>query len=154
MLAAFDDWDDATDWEHTIGGIHVVDEAGGVLVAHASVIERTIEVDGRPFAAGYVEGVATAPERQGAGHGTAVMARVGELIRERYELGVLGTGALHFYERLGWEHWRGRAYARRAAGLERTLEDEAWLMILRTGPSATIALDGSIACDERPGDDW
>jgi aminoglycoside 2'-N-acetyltransferase I len=155
MLAAFgDDWEDSTDWDHTVGGTHVVNETGGVLLAHASVVPRTIEVDGRPFATGYVEGVATAPERQGKGHGTAVMARIGELIRERFELGALGTGALHFYERLGWERWGGRAYVHRPAGLERTREDEPWLMVLRTGPSAAIELTGSIVCDERPGDVW
>jgi aminoglycoside 2'-N-acetyltransferase I len=82
------------------------------------------------------------------------MERIGELIRSGYELGVLGTDAYHFYERLGWERWRGQSWVRRPGGLERTAWDDDGLMLLRTGPSAAIALDGSISCDERPGDVW
>jgi aminoglycoside 2'-N-acetyltransferase I len=153
MLAAFDDWEE-TDWEHSVGGTHILAEEAGTVVAHAAVVARTIEVDGRPFATGYVEAVATAPDRQGEGHGTRVMERAGALIRADHELGVLGTDAFHFYERLGWERWRGTTYVRRAGGLERTPEDDDALMLLRTGPSERIALDGSIACQERSGDDW
>jgi aminoglycoside 2'-N-acetyltransferase I len=153
MLAAFEDWED-TDWEHTVGGTHVIAEEDGVLVAHAAVVERTIAVDGRPFSTGYVEGVAALPGRQGEGHGTRVMERAGALIRAGYALGVLGTDAHHFYERLGWERWQGESWVRRPGGLERTAEDDDGLMVLRTGPSAAIALDGAIVCDERPGDVW
>jgi aminoglycoside 2'-N-acetyltransferase I len=153
MLAAFDDWEDS-DWEHTLGGTHVIAEVDGTIVAHASLIARTIEVDGRPFATGYVEAVATLPRCQGDGHGTRVMERIGALIRSGYELGVLGTDAHHFYERLGWERWQGESWVRRPGGLERTAEDDDGLMLLRTGASAAIALDGAIACAERPGDVW
>ena len=45
----------------------------GVVVAHASVVPRALDVDGLPFRTGYVEAVATAPEVQGRGLGTAVM---------------------------------------------------------------------------------
>jgi aminoglycoside 2'-N-acetyltransferase I len=153
MLAAFDDFEDS-DWEHALGGTHVIAEAGGTVLAHAAVVERTIDVDGRPFATGYVEAVATLPARQGEGHGTRVMERIGGLIGSGFELGVLGTEAHHFYERLGWERWRGESWVRRRGGLERTAWDDPGIMLLRIGPSAAIALDGRITCDERPGDVW
>ena len=49
------------DWAHAVGGIHFVLELDGAVVAHASVVEREIHVDGRPRRTGYVEAVATAP---------------------------------------------------------------------------------------------
>ena len=39
---------------------------------------------------------------------------------ERYELGALGTGAHHFYERLGWQVWRGPLFVRTDDGDRRT----------------------------------
>jgi aminoglycoside 2'-N-acetyltransferase I len=158
MWRAFDDFSE-DDWDHGLGGRHVVavEQAAGtgpVVVAHASVVERVIEVDGRPFRTGYVENVATEPERHGAGLGTLVMARIVELVRDGHELGALGTGAHHFYERLGWERWQGPSYVRRAGGLDRSEEEDDGIMVLRFGPTAGIDLRSPISCAERPGDDW
>ena len=61
------------DWDHALGGVHFVLDLDGEIVAHASVVEREIHVDGRPLRTGYVEAVATAPGRQGAGFGSLVM---------------------------------------------------------------------------------
>jgi aminoglycoside 2'-N-acetyltransferase I len=58
------DFDD-DDWGHTIGGLHVIVLEDDLIVAHAALLSRTIEVDGRPFRTGYVEGVATLPHRRG-----------------------------------------------------------------------------------------
>ena len=95
------------DWDHALGGVHIVLDLGGSLAAHASVVERDLHVGGRPTRTGYVEAVAVDPARQGSGLGTQVMHEIDAEIVERYELGALGTGAHHFYERLGWQVWRG-----------------------------------------------
>ena len=39
---------------------------------------------------------------RGQGYGTAVMREVGTVVDAAFELGALGTGEHHFYERLGW----------------------------------------------------
>ena len=102
-----------------------------------------------------MEAVATAPDRQGEGHGSLAVGRVTELVRARFELGALGTGRWSFYERLGWERWEGPTYVRTAGGaLVRTEEDDDGVMVLRTGPSLDLDLTGPLACEERPGDDW
>ncbi|MDQ6682473.1 MAG: GNAT family N-acetyltransferase, partial [Chloroflexota bacterium] len=88
------------DWQHALGGTHFLLEVGDEIVTHATVVERTLEIDGRPLRTGYVEAVATAPNRQGAGFGSSVMAEVTADIRDRFELGALGTGRHRFYERL------------------------------------------------------
>ena len=142
------------DWQHTIGGTHFVVELEGAVASHASVIERTIEVDGRGFRTGYVEGVATASALQGQGLGSLVMQAASHLVRSSFELGALGTDRHSFYERLGWERWRGPSYVRRAGDLVRSAEEDDGLMVLRFGPSAHVPLTAPIACRERPGDDW
>jgi aminoglycoside 2'-N-acetyltransferase I len=142
------------DWQHTIGGTHVLAEQDGRIVAHAAVVERTLYVAGRPLATGYVEGVATAPQRQGSGLGTAVMEEVGAIIRAGYELGGLGTGAHHFYERLGWITWRGPTAVRTATGLRRTPDEDGYILVLPTPTSPPLDLDATLSCTERAGDDW
>ena len=142
------------DWEHTVGGRHILVVDGGVPVAHAAVVARPLRVDGRDFVTGYVEGVAAAPRRQNEGLGSLVMAEAGRLIRAEFELGALSTDAHHFYERLGWQRWQGPTYVRRRGGVERTADEDDGIMVLRCGPSAGLALDGAITCDERSGDDW
>jgi aminoglycoside 2'-N-acetyltransferase I len=142
------------DWEHALGGTHVVVDDHGLIVAHAAVVERELHVAGRPIRTGYVEAVATVPRRQGEGLGTRAMAAVGEIIEADYELGALGTGSHHFYERLGWETWRGPAFVRTPDGDRRTADDEGFILVLRTVRTPTLDLSAAISCEWRPGDVW
>ena len=145
-LAFGDDPEEAfgdDDWDHALGGVHVVVVDDGLVVAHAALVERTLHAGTRALRTGYVEAVATAPDRQGEGHGSLAVGRVTELVRARFELGALGTGRWSFYERLGWERWEGPTYVRTAGGaLVRTEEDDDGVMVLRTGPSARPRPDG------------
>jgi aminoglycoside 2'-N-acetyltransferase I len=152
--AAFGERFSDDDWAHGLGGWHAVLSERGVVVAHASVVPRVLEVAGRPFRTGYVEAVGTRPDRQGQGLGTQVSQEVTSLVRDRYELGALSTGAHHFYARLGWERWRGPTYVRHGEDLVRTEDEDDGVMVLRTGPSAGLDLAAAISCETRPGDDW
>ena len=154
LLAAFEGDFADEDWEHTVGGRHFIVEDGGSVVAHASVVERVLEVDSRPFRVGYVEGVGTAPTRQREGFGSAAMVAATDHIRSNYEMGALGTDVFAFYERLGWERWTGPTYVRRADGLFHSTEDDGFVMVLRFGSSADMDLSAPISCEERSGDDW
>lgn len=142
------------DWEHSIGGMHFLLELGGTIVAHASVVERELRVDGLPLRTGYVEAVATAPPHQGHGLGTRVMREVGSYIQDGFELGALGTGSHHFYERLGWQTWRGPSSVRTADGMQRTPDDDGYILVLPTPSSPTLDLTAPISCEWRPGDVW
>jgi aminoglycoside 2'-N-acetyltransferase I len=142
------------DWDHAIGGLHFVLDDEGVIVTHASVVERELQIDGRPLRTGYVEAVATAPHREGTGLGSLVMADVTAYIRETFELGALGTGRHHFYERLGWQTWTGPAFVREAGDLRRTLDEEGYILVLATPSSPPFDLADPISCDWRPGDVW
>ena len=148
--AAFTD----DDWDHTLGGMHVWVTEPGRVISHASLVERTLVCSGKTLQVGYVEAVATsAPDRR-RGHGTSVMRRIGELIRERYCLGALSTGVHSFYESLGWERWRGPTFVAGTGGPVRTPDDDDDVMILRAPRSPQLDLQGDIICDWRSGDVW
>ena len=130
-------------------------EHGVRIVAHASVVERTIEVDGVRLRTGYVEAVGVAPDLQRSGLGTRVMEPATRYIRDRFELGCLGTGEWPFYERLGWERWQGPSFVRLGDGtLERSADDDDGIMILRTPSTPPLDLRAPITCGWRPGDSW
>jgi aminoglycoside 2'-N-acetyltransferase I len=157
MAAAWEGQDGSfgdSDWEHGTGGVHVLVEEAGEVLSHGSVVERTLEVDGALVRTGYVEAVATWPRHQRRGYASLVMEEIGEIIRADYPLGGLSTPVPAFYERLGWEPWRGRTFVRTPNGLERTADDDGGVMILRTPASPEFDLGGRISCDWREGDVW
>jgi aminoglycoside 2'-N-acetyltransferase I len=141
------------DWEHALGGWHVVVLEGSTPVSHAACVPRILEAAG-PFRTGYVEGEATAPRRRGQGLASLALSELGMLIRRNFELGALSTGSHTLYERLGWERWRGATFVRRGDELSRTEEDDDGLMVLRFGPSRELDLSATISCEERSGEDW
>ena len=142
------------DWDHAVGGVHFVLDLKGEIVAHASVVERELHVDGHPLRTGYVEAVATAPDRQRAGFGSLLVADVTSLIKDRYELGGLGTGRQRFYERQGWLTWVGPSFVRTSNGPLRTPEEDGYIMVLSTPSSPLLDLTTPISCEWRPGDVW
>ena len=142
------------DWAHAVGGIHFVLDLDGEIVTHASVVERELHVAGRPLRTGYVEAVATASGREGAGFGSLVIADVTSYIRDRFELGALGTGRHRFYERLGWLTWTGPASVRTLEGPRRTSDEDGYILVLPTPSSPALDLDAPISCDWRSGDVW
>jgi aminoglycoside 2'-N-acetyltransferase I len=154
LVEAFEGDFSDEDWENTLGGWHVVVEDGDAVVSHAAVVPRVLEVAARPLRTGYVEGVATAAGRRREGLGTLAMADITELVRREFEMGALSTGEHRFYERLGWERWRGPTFVRRGSAMIRTEEDDDGLMVLRFGPSKDVELTASLSCESRPGDDW
>jgi len=158
MTAAFGEDEEErfadSDWEHALGGVHVLVELDGVIVAHAAVVERELRFGGQPLRTGYVEAVATDPEQQGAGYGTLAMEAIDAIIRRDFEIGALGTGSHHFYERLGWETWQGPGFVRAPGGERRTPDEDGYILILRTPRTPPLDLRAAISCDWREGDVW
>ena len=141
------------DWEHALGGTHVLLHDESVLVAHGSVVMRRLLHDGRALRCGYVEAVAVAPDRQRQGLGGRVMTAVEELA-PAYDLLALGATdeGMGLYLSHGWVPWRGRLSALTPDGLVPTADEEGYVLVL-PGP-APLDLDGELTCDWRPGDVW
>jgi aminoglycoside 2'-N-acetyltransferase I len=142
------------DWGHAVGGVHVIADADGRMVAHAAVVERELHTAGHRLPTGYVEAVATRPSHQRQGLGSLVIGAAGELIDRTYRLGALATGVVGFYEQLGWVAWRGPTSVRTDAGLVRTAEEDGNVFVRLTPTSPELDLSAPINCEWRPGDVW
>lgn len=134
------------------GSRHILIADAGTLVCHACWVTRTLQPIGGPsLCTAYIEAVATRPERQGQGYGKQAMARVVAETME-YDLRALSPAVPDFYERLGWEAWRGPTAIRTADGLIDTPEDE--IMILRTARTPPLDLDATMVAEWREGELW
>ncbi|HMN99249.1 MAG TPA: GNAT family N-acetyltransferase [Miltoncostaeaceae bacterium] len=150
---AFDDFGEA-DWEHALGGMHATVWDGDVAVSHGSVVMRRLILDGRALRCGYVEAVATRPDRRGEGHASRVMEALADVIRGAYDIGALGATdmAVPLYRRLGWLPWEGRLSALTPAGPVGTPDDEGSVYVLPVAVTTDLAAE--LTCDWRDGDVW
>lgn len=142
------------DWQHCLGGTHILIRDSGLLVAHSAVVLRLIYVGESRFRAGYVEAVATIPNRQHQGLGTIAMIETNSVIANQFEMGALSSSSKDFYRKLGWEDWKGPSFVVKDGEWVRSESEDNGIMILRTALSPTMNLESRIACDQRPGDSW
>ncbi len=142
------------DWEHCLGGIHVLARESGVLVGHASVVQRRLLHGGRALRTGYVEGVGVRADRRGRGHGAALMSALESVIRGAYDLGALASTdeALAFYPACGWTLWRGPASALTPAGIVPSPDVDGGVFVLPV--AVELDVDGELTCDWRDGEVW
>jgi aminoglycoside 2'-N-acetyltransferase I len=142
------------DWEHALGGVHALVWDGPALIGHGSVIQRRLLYQGRALRAGYVEAVAVRADRQGQGHGAALMGALERVLRGAYDLGALGSSdeGAGFYAARGWKLWRGPSFALTPAGVQRTAEEDGCLYVFEL--AVPLDLDGELTCDWRDGDVW
>ena len=142
------------DWEHALGGVHVLLSDDGELVGHASVVQRRLLHGGRALRTGYVEGVGVRADRRGRGHGAALMDAIERVVRGAYELGALGTTdeAHDFYVARGWRPWQGELSALTPGGIRRTPEEQGGVLVLPL--TAPLDFESELTCDWRDGDVW
>jgi aminoglycoside 2'-N-acetyltransferase I len=145
------------DWNHSLGGMHVVARYDELVIGHAAVVQRRIMHAGVPLRAGYVEGVAVHPEWQRRGIGGKMMDQIEQIIGTAYELGALGASddAIDFYEHRGWIKWLGPTAVLSPEGIVRTTEEDGFVYVLpaRDGRHP-LDIRGDLVCDWRDGDVW
>lgn len=141
------------DWEHALGGVHALVLAEGELIGHGSVVQRRLLHVGRALRAGYVEAVGVRKDRQGRGHGAAIMEAL-EGVLSAYDLGALSASeeAVTFYAARGWQLWRGPSSALTPNGVVRTEDEDGGIFVLPLG--VPLDLSGALVCDWRDGDLW
>ena len=131
---------------------HVLARRDNRLVSHACWVVRWLQPGyPGPLRTAYVEAVATLPDYQGLGFGSAVIRKLAEEI-VGFELGGLSTGSHSFYERLGWGRWRGPLAIRTDDGLMPTPGDDA--MVLRLPDTPELDLDAPMTAEWRKGELW
>ncbi|MFF4350757.1 GNAT family N-acetyltransferase [Streptomyces sp. NPDC001530] len=141
------------DWDHTLGGIHVLvhDERG--LAAHGSVIQRRVLHRGRSLRVGYVEGVGVRADARRTGLGGRVMAELERIVEGAYGLGALSASeqGATLYTARGWQVWPGRICALGPDGVVRLPEEEGTTFVR---PASAGPLDPAheLIFDWRDGD--
>ena len=145
-------------FEDFTGSVHILarDESG-TLVSHAMWVTRWLQPEGHaPLRTAYVEAVATMPDQQGRGYGTAVMTRLVQSVQAdpTWELAALSPAVPGFYAHRGWEPWLGPLAIRKDGGLEPTPSDE--LVMIRRLPRtpATMATTSLLTAEWRVGELW
>ena len=141
------------DWQHGLGGTHVLVSVDGELVAAGALVRRRFRHDGRSLRCGYVEAVATHPDHRRQGHASAVMSLL-ESLAGTYDLLALSASEDGFglYESRGWELWQGETSVQSPGGVVPTPGDDGSVFV-RQGDTP-LDLDGELTCDWRTGDVW
>jgi len=141
------------DWDHGLGGIHVLvhDERG--LAAHGSVIQRRVLHRGRSLRVGYVEAVGVRADARRTGLGGRVLAELERIVDGAYALGALSASedGAALYAARGWQVWPGRICALGPDGIVRLAEEEGATFVR---PASAGPLDPAheLVFDWRDGD--
>jgi len=134
-------------------GLHVLADRGEELVGHAVVSTRWLQpLEGPLLRTAYVDAVATSPAQQRQGVGSAVMSHLAAVVVD-FDVACLETERVSFYERLGWEEWRGPLAGRSDEGLIPT-PDQNGVMILRLPRTPELDLDTLLTIEVHPARIW
>ena len=144
-------------FEQLPGAVHVLARGeDGPLLSHAEFVPRWLRTAGHEMRTAYVEAVATAPGHQRRGLATAVLQRLGEVVAAdpAWQLAALSPSDAAFYERRGWELWRGPLAIRRDGRLEPTPDDEQVMIQRLPRTPATIDTTALLTAEWREGELW
>jgi aminoglycoside 2'-N-acetyltransferase I len=132
---------------------HILGLLDECLVCHALWITRWFQTDNLPILrTAYVEAMATREAYRGLGYASLIMRELHSHIQD-YDIGGLSTGVPHFYERLGWQRWRGPLFSREAEGLRATPEEQG-VMILRLPRTPFINPNAPLSVEWRKMEVW
>jgi aminoglycoside 2'-N-acetyltransferase I len=153
LVDVFEDDFADEDWDHTLGGVHVLvhDDAG--LVAHGAVVQRRVRHLGRFLRTGYVEGVVVRADLQRRGIGGQVMAALERVLDGAYELGALSASyeGEGLYRSRGWLEWPGRIHALGPDGIVHLPEEEGSTFV-RASSGTVLDPAHELLFDWRDGD--
>ena len=141
------------DWEHTFGGKYFIGYLGDTIIAHGSVVPRSMFIDGEAITVGYVEAIAVLPSHWRQGFGTQLMKEVTQFCHNNYEISMLSTDENQFYQRIGWLQFQGESFVKNSDTEVRTAEEDEGLMFLPGNKSGITQIQRAV-CDARGGDSW
>lgn len=128
------------------GALHFLAYRDTELVSHAMVTTRWLQYETQPLMkTAYVDAVATLPAYQGQGYGSAVMRLLASEM-EDYTVACLETDKIGFYERLGWQVWRGALAGRSEQGLVPTPQ-QTGIMVLTLPQTPPLDFDAGLTIE-------
>ncbi len=134
-------------------GLHFIAYLDEQIVSHAAVTTRWLQPERRPtLRTAYVDTVATLPAYQRRGYGSIVMDELTANITA-YDIACLKTERMSFFERLGWQRWRGPRAGRAGHELIPT-PDQQNIMILRLAKTPPLDLDRVLTIEAQAGRIW
>ena len=136
------------------GGLHFLAYHNEVLVSHALVTTRWLQTSDQPLLkTAYIDAVASLPAYQGMGYASALMGRLASDIDREYVIACLETDRETFYERLGWQTWRGPLAGRGEQGLIPTPEQRG-IMVLQLSQTPALDIDSMLTIECQTGRIW
>ena len=133
--------------------VHVLGYYAQSLVSHAMWVNRRLQIGTNPvMPTAYIEMVATEKTYSSRGLAAAIMKRVADEIQD-FDLSALSPFSVAYYERLGWELWRGSLFLRTDSGLIRTPRDGD-VMILRLPRTPNLDVNATLSVERREGELW
>ncbi|MET9443171.1 GNAT family N-acetyltransferase [Streptomyces sp. NPDC006610] len=141
------------DFDHGLGGMHVLVDDDAGLAAHGAVVMRRVRHRGRWLRTGYVENVAVRPDVRRTGLGGRVMGVLEGIVDRAYDLGALSASdeGAALYEARGWSAWPGRVAALGPGGVVRLPEEEGSTYV-RAALAGPLDAEGELCFDWRDGD--
>ena len=144
-------------FEQLPGSVHVLArDVDGTLLSHAEFVPRWLQASGHEvMRTAYVEAVATMPGHQRKGLATAVLQRLVDVVAAdpAWQLAALSPSDAAFYERLGWEQWRGPLAIRHDGRLEPSPDGEQ-VMIQRLPRTPPLDMTALLTAEWREGELW
>jgi aminoglycoside 2'-N-acetyltransferase I len=139
--------------ETFLDATHVLGYYNDLLVCHALWVTRYLQVGTNPIMrTAYIEAVATEAKYRNRGFASCLMKYlIGEI--QDYELAALSPFSVQYYERLGWELWRGSLFIRTKDNLMPSLDGEE-VMIFRLPKTPVLDLNAPLSAEWREGELW
>ena len=137
--------------------VYLLGTVGGRLVSHACWITRWMQIgQARFLRTAYVEAVATDVDWRGNGFASRIMQTLASFIQAidspPYEIAALSPATHSFYQRLGWQLWKGPLYGRKAGDLIAMPGEEVMVLPLAATPPFERNWPASI--EWREGEVW
>ena len=140
--------------ETFVDATHLLGYYNDLLVCHALWVTRYLQAGINPvMRTAYVEAVATEAMYRSRGFASAILKYTIGVI-QGYELAALSPFSVEYYERLGWERWRGPLFIRTKEGSLMSCLDSEEVMIYRLPQTPILDLNAPLSAEWREGELW
>lgn len=112
LTESFGDDFSLDDFQHALGGMHILAYYQDKMVGHVAVVQRNMAINNNPISVGYVEAMAVLKDYRRQGVGKELLIQANGIIKSCYQLGLLSASekGVPLYSLLGWRKWEGKLF--------------------------------------------